>query len=206
MFEFFSITVLFLLGAMSPGPDFIMVSKNALQYSKKVGIYTTLGIALGTLVHASYCILGLAAIITQSLLAFTLIKYAGGAYLIYLGLKDLFTKKSIIELDLKKSEGILSAFSAFRQGLFCTLLNPKAIFLFFALYTMVIRASMPLYEQFSYAIENALIDLLWFSFIATMFSNYRVKNLLKRFQQSITKTCGGILVCFGLKIASLHHL
>lgn len=205
MFEFFSISLLFLLGAMSPGPDFIMVSKNSLQYSKRAGVMTALGISCGTFIHASYCILGLAVIIAKSLLIFTLIKYAGAIYLVYLGLKDVFSKQSSISVDVVKTNMQIASLVAFRQGFICTILNPKAIFFFLALFTMVIKPSMPMLEQFSYAFENSSIDMMWFSFIAMMFSSEKIKLILKKFQNHIAKACGGVLILFGLKIAGLHH-
>ena len=74
MQEFLSVSLLIILAAISPGPDFAIVTKNSLLYSRKAGIYTALGVSGSLLVHAVYCILGLALIISQSLLAFIIIK------------------------------------------------------------------------------------------------------------------------------------
>ena len=87
MQEFLSISLLIMLAAVSPGPDFAVVTKNSLLYSRKAGLFTALGVSVSLLIHAVYCILGLAIIISQSLLAFSVIKYLGAAYLIYIGFK-----------------------------------------------------------------------------------------------------------------------
>src|SRR5471030_649289 len=77
------------IGMVSPGPDFLLVTKNALLYPRRQALATALGVVSGCLFHASYCILGLAFIITQSIMLYTTIKYAGACYLIYLGIKGL---------------------------------------------------------------------------------------------------------------------
>ena len=80
MQEFLSITLLMMLAAISPGPDFAVVTKNSLMHSRRAGLYSALGVSASMLIHASYCVLGLALIISQSLFMFKLIKYAGATY------------------------------------------------------------------------------------------------------------------------------
>ncbi|WP_077216996.1 LysE family transporter [Piscirickettsia litoralis] len=91
MVEYYTIALIALLAAVSPGPDFVIVAKNALLYDRRSGVMTSVG--AGVLVHSFYCVLGLAVVISQSLLLFSLIKYLGAAYLIYLGVKSLFSEK-----------------------------------------------------------------------------------------------------------------
>lgn len=83
LFSFLLIGSLNFLAVISPGPDFAMVVKTALTQPRKPAVFTALGIALGIFVHVSYCVLGLAIIITQSILLFSLVKYLGAAYFIY---------------------------------------------------------------------------------------------------------------------------
>ena len=68
MYELLSITLIILLAAISPGPDFAVVTKNALLYSRKSGIFTAMGVSTSLLIHSTYCILGLAIVIAKSLL------------------------------------------------------------------------------------------------------------------------------------------
>lgn len=207
MLEFFTIFFIILLAAISPGPDFVIVSSNALRYSQKVGIATALGIATSTLIHSTYCILGLAYIISKSLLVFSLIKYVGSAYLIYLGIKGLLEKQTS-RVDAVGNDIVRESFTstqAFRQGFFCNALNPKCIFFFIALFTMVIKPSMHLALQAGIAIEIALIHFIWFSFVSILFSHQKVKSFLSRFMYHISKFFGGVLIIFGLKIATLAN-
>src|SRR5690242_773964 len=95
--EFLAITLLIVLAAISPGPDFALVVKNSLAYKRTAGIYTALGVSCSLGIHATYSILGLAIIISKSLLLFSLIKYLGAAYLIYIGAQSLLAKREELQ-------------------------------------------------------------------------------------------------------------
>src|SRR5438874_2029674 len=90
--QFLTVAVIHLLAVMSPGPDFAMVTRNSLLYSRKSGIYTSLGMSLGIMVHVTYCLLGIALIVSRSIVIFSIIKYVGAAYLMYIGYKSLRAK------------------------------------------------------------------------------------------------------------------
>lgn len=96
-----TVTLVHLLAVMSPGPDFIMVMKNALTYSRKAGIWTAIGIATGISVHVFYSLAGLAFIIAQSILLFNTFKLLGAAYLIYLGIKSFLRESASCLNDSK---------------------------------------------------------------------------------------------------------
>lgn len=82
-----------LLAAMSPGPDFIVVMKNALK-GKAQGYMTALGVASAILIHIAYCVAGIGIIISQSILLFQVIKIFGALYLLYLSYQLLKSKKN----------------------------------------------------------------------------------------------------------------
>jgi threonine/homoserine/homoserine lactone efflux protein len=80
------LTVLIMI---SPGPDLALVVRNTLAGGKSAGGWTSLGILSGNLVHVSYCMLGIGWLIATSATAFTIVKLAGGAYLIFFGLQSI---------------------------------------------------------------------------------------------------------------------
>ena len=206
MSEFFAITLLIMLAAISPGPDFAIVTKNALLYSRKAGTFTAAGVASSLLIHATYCILGLAIIISQSLLAFSIIKYLGAAYLIYIGIKSLMAKRESTgpeSLQIKHQH--LSNWQAFRQGLLCNLLNPKAIMFLLAFFTLVVKPGVAPLTEIGYGIEIALIHLIWFSFLAYLLTHHYIKANLGKAQFYIVKVMGVVLIAFGARIATLSH-
>ena len=205
MQEFLSISVIIILAAISPGPDFALVTKNALLYSRRVGIYTALGVSVSLLIHATYCILGLAIIISQSLLAFSLIKYLGAAYLIYIGIKGLLAKRETMELGTLHSKSTITGLQAFYQGLLCNLLNPKAIMFLLAFFTLVVKPEHSLFFEMGYGIEIALMHMIWFSILSVMMTHHVVKTNLGRIQFYIVKAMGAVLVAFGISIATLSQ-
>jgi RhtB (resistance to homoserine/threonine) family protein len=204
MAEFFAITFLIMLAAISPGPDFVMVTKNALSHSRTAGIFTSLGVTCSLLFHASYCIMGLTLIISKSLLLFNIIKYIGAAYLIYIGLKSLFAKKTAAQI-INKTNNTINHWRAFRQGFLCNALNPKAIMFFLALFTVVLKPSMLLIAKIGFALEIAFIHLIWFSLLSILITHPRTTAVLKKAQTTVTRVMGGVLVLLGLRIAALSQ-
>jgi RhtB (resistance to homoserine/threonine) family protein len=206
MYEFFAISLLIILAAVSPGPDFAIVTKNSILYSRRAGTFTALGVSISLLIHATYCILGLAIIISQSLLVFSLIKYLGAGYLIYIGIKSLFAKRETTHLDsLSTSNLHITDWQAFQQGLLCNLLNPKAILFLLAFFTLVIKPGSTLLVEISYGIEIALVHFIWFSFLAYILTHRHVQSTLSKIQFYIVKAMGAVLIAFGIRIATLHQ-
>lgn len=205
MQEFLSISLLILLAAISPGPDFAVVTKNSLLYSRKTGLFTAFGVSVSLLIHAVYCVLGLAIIISQSLLAFSVIKYLGAAYLIYIGFKGLFAKRETQHLDVKHSRQTMTHRQAFSQGFLCNLLNPKAIMFLLAFFTLVVKPGHSLISEMGYGFEIASIHMIWFSSLAYMLTHAYIKANLNRLQFYIVKVMGAVLVAFGVRIATLSH-
>lgn len=205
MFAFLTITVIIMLAAISPGPDFVIVVRNALMHDRKSGIFTALGVSCSLLIHASYCILGLAIVIAQSLWLFSVIKYLGAAYLIYIGSKSLLNKDPSYYFKENIHKSPMGVGKSFTQGFLCNLLNPKAIMFILAFFTLIISPSSSWLEQIGYGIEIALIHFIWFSWLAIMISHERIKASLSRIQHYVIKAMGIALIGFGLRIAFLSH-
>lgn len=206
MVEFFTITLIIILAAISPGPDFAMVIKNAIFLNRRSAIFTALGVSCSLLIHSIYAILGLAIVISHSLLLFSLIKYAGAAYLIYIGIKSLLAEQTISGINANSVHQKINGSQAFLQGLLCNLLNPKAIMFILAFFTLIVKPSVSLIAQFGFGIEIGLIHFVWFSCLAVMITHERVRTSLTKIQHHIIKLMGIILIGFGARIASLNIL
>jgi RhtB (resistance to homoserine/threonine) family protein len=202
---FLTIGILQALAVISPGPDFALVVKNTLNYSRRIGILTALGITSGVLFHLSYCLLGLAFIISKSLWLFNFIKYTGAAYLIYIGLKGLLDKGEAAKNHNRHLHPFLSGWTIFRQGLFCNMLNPKASLFFLGVFTLVIHPGTPVHIQLLYALEIMGITFLWFAALSYLLTHSIVQSRLAIFQKIITKLMGILLIFFGVQLALLHH-
>ena len=89
-----TIGLISLLGAMSPGPDFAIVTKNCLTGTFRTGVLTALGVSFALLVHVTYCLFGIALLIAETPALFLGLKYLGAAYLLYLGIRMLIEKRT----------------------------------------------------------------------------------------------------------------
>ena len=203
MTDFVSITFIIMLAAISPGPDFAMVVKNALSHDRKSGIVTALGVSCSLLIHSTYCLLGLAIIISKSLLLFSIIKYIGAAYLIYIGTKSLLSKRKPTEVTDNLNKRQSNLLNSFMQGLLCNLLNPKAIMFILAFFTLFVKPTSSWLMQAGLCMEIAVIHFIWFSFLSLIITHQRIKNKLNQFQYYISKTMGIVLIGFGTRIALL---
>lgn len=200
--QLFTIGLLMLFAVMLPGPDFAIVTKNTVVHGKRAGLFTTLGISSALLVHITYCILGLAVIISQSILLFNIIKYLGAFYLIYLGIQSLLAKSSKIDpLHASERKTKMSNAKAFQQGFLCNLLNPKATLFFLALFTVIIKPETPLLWNLAFALEMFLIVAAWFSCLTLLLSHPRIIQLLEKAEKIISKMLGVFLIGFGVALA-----
>jgi threonine/homoserine/homoserine lactone efflux protein len=112
-----------------PGPATLLTIARATTSGTRVGVATGAGVAAGDVIHTFMAIVGLSAIIAASALLFSIIKYAGAAYLIYLGLRAIFEKAPA---DLVGRALPITAGTAFRQAVLTELLNPKTALFFLA--------------------------------------------------------------------------
>lgn len=124
---FFTYALIALGFAFLPGPATLLTITRATSSGTKVGIATSAGIAAGDLVHTFMAIVGISAIIATSAVLFSIIKYLGGAYLIYLGIRAILDKTP---MDLAGGTLLITATKAFRQGLVTEVLNPKTALFF----------------------------------------------------------------------------
>ncbi len=114
--------------ALTPGPGVFYIVSRTLAQGRKVGLASVAGIALGNLGNALAAAVGLAALLAVSALAFTAVKYAGAAYLVWLGLRALRNTPTVTTAPVSPPAGVARVF---REGMWVALLNPKTT-LFFA--------------------------------------------------------------------------
>jgi RhtB (resistance to homoserine/threonine) family protein len=200
LLSFLTVASLQFLAMISPGPDFALVTRNALLYPRHEAIYTGLGIALGALVHMSYCVFGLAFVISHSLFIFDILKYLGATYLIYIGLKSWFAKTLLAKNgeDISNQASTLSILNIVRQGFLCNLLNPKACLFFIGLFTLVIKPNTPLWQQSIYVLWMTLATLAWFSFVTCFITRPTTRYALQKIQPMVVKILGVLLIFMGV--------
>ena len=198
---FIIVTVVHLLAAASPGPDFALVTRQSLLHGRKAGIWTSLGISLRLSVHILYSTAGLAAVVAHSAEWMTLIKVVGGLYLIFLGLKGLRAKRQ--NEDFQRAVNISSHGSPLRHvatGFFCNALNPKAPIYFLSLFTVVLSPDMPLTTLASYGCWIMLLQMIWFTTLAFLMTKEIVRGRLLKAGHWIDRVFGAAMVTLGIKV------
>lgn len=190
-----------LLAVVSPGPDFIMITRNSLIYSRRSGIYSAIGLGLGILVHVTYSLVGIGLLISKSILIFNIIKFIGATYLIYIGYKSLISKSSRLNLENTKHKKDLPAVSAIRIGFLTNVTNPKATLFFLSLFTVVINPDTPLAVKLFMGAEMSVVTFLWFILVAYLISHHLIKNRISKVHNFAEKFIGVILVGLGIKVA-----
>lgn len=198
---------LFLLMAtatvLSPGPGVVMTLTNSLLYGLRGTVGGILGIAFGALVVAAISATSLGVVLATSSLAFTVLKFIGAAYLIYLGVRAWrapafkFTEQSTHEASFGKR---------FVEGISMQLTNPKAIFFFLSVFPQFIDPSRQYAAQFS-----ALV-LTYSSLVVAIHCTYaffarRAKNWLtsEKGGRAVGKAAGATFVFFGAALATTQR-
>ena len=188
-----------LLAVISPGPDFVVALRNSLQYSRRTGVWTALGFALGILVHVSYCIAGVALVISESAALFNLIKMGGGLYLIYMGIQSFRANSQRFSFEQESHKEVPWSVGL-RSGFVTNILNPKATLFFLSIFTVLLKPETPYWVIFTTGALMVLNTFLWFTLVAYLFTQKKVRDAYLRKQGLIHKVLGGILVVLGVLV------
>ena len=189
-----------------PGADTALVTKNAISRGRTAAFFTTFGICCGCMCHATASALGLSAILRESARVYEWVKLAGAIYLVYIGMRSLWSaRKSLApaQTDSPSSATVRSGMlRSFSEGLLTNLLNPKvAIFYLTFLPQFIAPGESVLKKSLFLASIHVLMGLLWLS-IYTMLLD-RMSHVLTRpsVKRKLEACMGAVLVAFGLRLA-----
>lgn len=188
------------LAVISPGPDFVLISRLSLSYSRKIGFVGAIGVALGIGVHIFYSILGIGALIASSVILFNTIKILGALYLIYIGVMSFKQSKNKSPASSVRLQEDVTYTEALKLGFLTNVLNPKATLFILAVFTQVITPSTPKFIQVIYGLEMILATALWFSVVAFFLSTDYISRKIQSAKGIIEKITGVVLTVLGIKI------
>ncbi|WP_070962562.1 LysE family translocator [Vibrio sonorensis] len=199
--EIISYAIIGLLIVISPGADFVLVFKNSVSNGRKAGLMTGLGIGLGICIHITYSILGISHLLSHNEVIFSMIKYAGAAYLIYLGITGLFSAK--LEIDIENEKPISnSAKKYFAQGFLCNTLNPKTMLFFLSVFSQLVSPESDNNSFFVLmcGLYITLLHVAWFCLLALVITSSKASTFFQKFGRKINQVCGAGLVTFGIML------
>ncbi|MEX2469808.1 MAG: LysE family transporter, partial [Pseudohongiellaceae bacterium] len=199
--EFLTIAVAHLFAVASPGPDFAVVTRQSVSAGTRAGLWTSLGVGLGILVHVSYCILGVAVLLSQSPVLFNGMKWVAAAYLSFLGIKAIRAAlaggaPAVVAAD----DASVRIGRAVLLGFLTNGLNPKATLFFLALFTLVISPQTPTVIQVIYGIYLALATFAWFALLSLLIGKPRVRRFLQGAGNWFEGGMGLVLILLALQL------
>lgn len=192
-----------LLLNITPGNDTIFILSRSMAQGKKAGFMSVLGIATGSLIHTMLAAFGLSMIIAKSILVFNIIKYAGAAYLLYIGYKML-TDKTRLDTNASFSEKSIDLKKIYRDGVITNVLNPKVALFFISFLPQFIDSSLTntvlpfITLGITFTITGTIWCLILANFASIIFSKLKHNEKLSKY---VNKTCGAVLIGLGIKVA-----
>lgn len=187
---------------VSPGVDTIMVLTRSISNGKIAGFYSAIGVCIGLLVHTCAATFGLSMILAKSAFAYSLIKYLGAAYLMYLGYKSITAKtpQNKLSFAAKPAGNLKMCYTAFISDV----LNPKIAIFFLAFLPQFINASAANHPMPYFLLGTIilLITFVWCNLLVILGSKAAVFfNRSKRAEALMNKTSGIVFILLGLKVA-----
>jgi threonine/homoserine/homoserine lactone efflux protein len=192
---------------LSPGPDLLYVISQTIAQGTKVGLASASGLWAGALVHVIAVALGLSALLMASVVAFTVVKYTGAVYLMYLGIQALRSRGTSLDLPLNNGSKV-SAAQAFRQGILVDVLNPKVAIFFMAFLPQFVRPdhgnqAMQLFGLGALVILVAIPVESFFVIAASRTTGFFRQN--PKTSIWLERMLGTILISLGLRLVFSEH-
>lgn len=201
-----------------PGPDLALGLRNSLRGGTRAMWWTGLGCCTGLLVHAAASIAGLSALLAASATAYTVVKTAGAAYLVWLGASTLWKswrhrhdapetgdtgmlRRERNQPDTRSPDLTVTRRAAFRQGLLSNLLNPKIVFLFLTLLPQFVSPGEPRIAT-SMQLTGVFVGvaLVWWRLTSWLVGNLRELIARRRVRLVLERLTGGLMVALGLRV------
>ncbi|MDA5107536.1 MULTISPECIES: LysE family translocator [Brevibacillus] len=185
-----------------PGPDTGVVTQNTVFHGRAGGMKTVLGSTSGLLIHTLAVVCGISAILVKSAFLFSVIKYVGAVYLLYLGLVSLWSLRNQETAAVDRPYAKHQSKSPFLQGFLTNVLNPKvAVFFLTFLPQFVKPGSYAFLQFFALGLTYTLLTVAWF-FLYVQFID-RIRAWMKKAstQRAIQGITGLALVAFGITLA-----
>lgn len=196
----FAIAGVLFIGAMSPGPSFIVVAQNALSKSRGHGIATAVGTALGVAIFAILASFGVTILLDKVPAAFQVFKLIGGVYLLYLALLIWRGAKQSIETEFSDERVNESYLKMFLAGLLTQISNPKTALVIAGIFAAFVPSSPPPNTVIYVALIAFVIDFSWYAIVAITLSSERSKNIYTRGKTNFDRVAAIFLAIVGARL------
>jgi len=193
-----------IVGAMSPGPSFVMVARTAVSASRGDGLAAALGMGAGGIVFAVAALVGLQAAFLAVPALYLGVKLLGGAYLVYLGIR--IWRGAREPLAVSQEEGPPgtrgNGWRAFLLGMGTQISNPKTAVVYASIFAAFLPREVPLALALAVPAVIFCIETGWYSIVALALSSAAPRSAYLRYKAWIDRAAGGVMVLLGIKLLS----
>ena len=181
-----------IVGAMSPGPSMALIIRNSIKFGRVSGLLSSIGHAIGIGIYAAISIAGLQLILISNIIIFNTIQFCGSIFLLILGI--LFLKKSGERFSIEDDQKRLNSFF---QGFAISILNPKILIWFAAIFSQFIEVSSTGLTKYMMVFIASSIDGSWYIILTIIVTSFGLKKLI----ESNTKTIQNIFSWISKRIS-----
>lgn len=191
------------IGAMSPGPSFLMVARTAVAASRPAGLAAALGMGVGGVLFAVAALTGLQAVFAAVPALYLVLKVMGGLYLVYLGQRIWKGAGQPLELRPESSEpSKQNSGRAFAMALGTQVSNPKAAIVYAGVFAAFLPRDFPLSLAMITVVVIFVIEAGWYALVAVVLSSARPRAAYLRYKARIDRSAGGVMTVLGIKLAA----
>ncbi len=186
------------LSVMSPGPNFMVVTSTTMRVSRNAGLMAGLGLAAASLTWALLSVAGLGVILSHAPWAGSLVRLAGGAYLIWIGMKMVLHAREPLEaLPAPRTTG---GWASLRRAFLVSLGNPKAMAFYGSIFALLVPPHAPLWFGATVLLLAAAISAAWYCGLALVFSITPVRSAFGRAKVYVDTVMGCCLTALGIRL------
>ena len=184
-----------IVGAMSPGPSMALIIRNSIKYGRLSGILSSLGHAIGIGIYAAISVAGLQIILINNIFLFNAIQFCGCVFLLILGI--IFLRDSGHKLSIEDEQ---KSVNSFMQGFAISILNPKILIWFAAIFSQFIEISSTNFIKLTMVFIASSIDGLWYIILTIIVTGFGLKQFLENNTKIIQNISGVVLIFISIII------
>ena len=184
-----------IVGAMSPGPSMALIIRNSIKYGRVSGILSSIGHAIGIGIYAGVSVAGLQIILINNIFLFNTIQFCGSVFLLMLGI--LFLRDTGQKLSIQNKQ---KSVNSFMQGFAISILNPKILIWFAAIFSQFIEISSTNFIKLTMVLIASSIDGLWYIILTIIVTGFGLKQFLENNTKIIQNISGTVLIFISIII------
>ena len=197
MNEFITVIVLHLFAVMSPGPDYILITRQSIRYGRRVALWSAGGIGVGILFHSFLAVTGILFLIASNESYLLFLKLICSVYLLYLGISSIINTSDFNKNRVEDNKW--SNTNGFVAGMLTNITNVKALLFFITLFGVVLNGKTQGNLMF-YGLYMAIATFIWFSLLSYIFTSDAFKAQFLTFFKFFEKFLGLILVIIAIQL------